>query len=203
MNFLAHAFLSGDDSEILVGNFVADSIKGRMIDKYSPMIQTGVVLHRAIDHFTDTHPIVRQSVSRLQPTFRKYAGVVADIYFDHYLALHWKSYSEVELQDFASHVYMVLLKRYTILPPRTKRILPWMIAQNWLVGYANLNDLQRVFNGMSRRTSFYSGMEDAVDFLRLHYDEFHQDFVEYFPHLMLFCKQTITEIKLQNPDVGY
>ncbi len=191
MNFLAHAFLSGDDSEILFGNFVADSIKGSMIDKYSSLVKAGVALHRAIDYFTDTHPVVRQSVSRLQPTFRKYAGVVTDIYFDHYLALHWKQYSAVELQDFASHVYMVLLKRYSLLPPRTKRILPWMIAQNWLVGYANLNDLQRVFNGMSRRTNFDSGMEHAVEFLKDNYPEFESDFKVFFPELRIMCSDYI------------
>jgi len=184
MNFLAHAFLSGDDPDVLFGNFVADSIKGNMLTNYSPEIQKGVVLHRAIDEFTDHHPVVRLSTNRLQPVFHKYSGVITDIYYDHFLAKYWNDYTDLDLSTFVSRVYKLLIMRYTILPPRSKRILPWMIAQNWLVGYANLNDLQRVFNGMSRRARFDSGMDQSVGFLKIHYDEFLVDFRLFFPDLM-------------------
>lgn len=184
MNFLAHAFLSGNDPDILFGNFVADSIKGSMIERYTPEVKQGVILHRAIDDFTDHHPVVRKSIERLQPAFRKYSGVVTDIYFDHFLAKYWSEYTDQDLSAFATRVYKLLIVRYASLPPRSKRILPWMIAQNWLVGYANLNDLQRVFNGMSRRARFDSGMDHAVGFLKIHYGEFLDDFRMFFPELM-------------------
>lgn len=184
MNFLAHAFLSGNDPDVLFGNFVADSIKGNMIERYSDKVRQGVVIHRAIDNFTDHHPVVRKSIERLQPSFRKYSGVVTDIYFDHFLAKYWNDYSDQDLAAFASRVYKLLIMRYALLPPRSKRILPWMIAQNWLVGYANLNDLQRVFYVMSRRARFDSGMDQAVVFLKIHYGEFRDDFRIFFPELI-------------------
>ncbi|PKP50650.1 MAG: DUF479 domain-containing protein [Bacteroidetes bacterium HGW-Bacteroidetes-1] len=194
MNFLAHAYLSGDDPDLLFGNFVADSIKGKTLNTFESRVRDGVLLHRAIDTFTDNHPVVRLGVTRLQPDFRKFSGVILDIYFDHFLAMHWKEYNQIELKAFASHVYWNLLSRYYILPPRTKRILPWMMAQDWLVGYANLNDLQRVFNGMSRRTNFNSGMENAVDFLMENYAAFETDFRIFFPELRIYAADFIDQI---------
>ena len=184
MNFLAHAFLSGDNPKVLFGNFVADSIKGKMIEKFNGAMLKGVHLHRAIDTFTDQHPIVKQSVKRLQPEFLRFSPVIVDMYYDHFLAANWANYSSRELSSFSVEVYRVLLRNYGKLPPRSKRILPWMMAQNWLTGYANLNDLHRSFTMMSRRTSFESRMENAVDFLKLHYADFEQDFMEFFPDLI-------------------
>lgn len=184
VNFLAHAFLSGSDHQVLIGNFVADSIKGKMLQRYDEGIQKGVFLHRSIDAYTDQHIVVRKSVERLQPVFRKFSPVIADIYYDHFLAVHWKDYSSIELSDFSTAVYKILIRNFSKLPPRSKRLLPWMVAQNWLTGYANLHDLQRVFNGMSRRTSFESGMENAVGFLKKNYQDFETDFRLFFPDLV-------------------
>lgn len=189
MNFLAHAYLSGNNPDVLFGNFVADGIKGSAVDGYALDIRKGITLHRAIDAFTDNHPIVKQSVKRLQPVFKKYSVVIVDIYYDHFLAKNWTTYSSMELKDFAANIYKLLTKRYNLLPSRTKRALPFMIAQNWLVGYAKLNELHRIFLGMSRRARFNSGMENAVDFLRLHYKEFEQDFTHFFPELKAYCQQ--------------
>ena len=184
MNFLAHAFLSGDNPEVLFGNFVADSIKGKMIEKYDGSMLRGVHLHRAIDAYTDQHPVVKESVKRLQPEFLRFSPVIVDMYYDHFLATNWASYSSRELSAFSVEVYRVLLRNFSKLPPRSKRILPWMMAQNWLTGYANLADLHRSFLMMSRRINFESHMENAVDFLKLHYADFEQDFKEFFPDLI-------------------
>ncbi|MBU1010312.1 MAG: DUF479 domain-containing protein [Bacteroidetes bacterium] len=202
MNFLAHALLSGTDPDILFGNFVADSIKGKKIEAYPDKVRLGVDLHRAIDSYTDTHPVVVESVARLRPEFRLFSAVIADIYFDHFLARNWTAYSQADLHVFAAGVYRILLKRYAILPPRSRRILPWMMAQNWLVGYANLRDLQRVFNGMSRRSAFDSGMEKAVDFLKLNYAEFEQDFARFFPDMILFATDKLNELNLPDALAG-
>lgn len=196
MNFLAHAFLSGEDHQLLIGNFVADSIKGKQLQHYSTGIKKGVMLHRAIDTYTDQHDVVKVSVNRLRPEFNRFSPVIVDIYFDHFLAVHWKDYADIELSVFTSNVYKVLIRNFSKLPQRSKRILPWMIAQNWLTGYANLHDLQRVFNGMSRRTKFNSGMENAVDFLKEHYPCFESDFRRFFPDM-------IVEAEIQLNKLGY
>lgn len=190
MNFLAHAYLSGDDPEVLFGNFVADGIKGTAAENYPETIRKGIALHRRIDAYTDAHPVVKQSVERLQPKFRKYAVVIVDIYYDHFLARNWNEYSRRDLTEFSLWVYKQLIVRYRMLPKRTKRALPFMIAQNWLVGYANLRDLDRVFRGMAWRARFDSGMEHAVPFLKQHYAEFEKEFRLFFPDLVRFCEQS-------------
>jgi acyl carrier protein phosphodiesterase len=185
MNFLAHAFLSGDDDEILVGNFIADAVKGKDASRFSHGVQNGIRLHRQIDTYTDNHPVFIRSKGRIQGEYGKFAGVVIDIYYDHFLALYWTNYSDKDLSEFAVKVYTLMLNNYKILPARSKRILPYMIIHNWLVGYSRFKDLQWVFNGMSRRSRKYeSGMEGAVDSLRRDYDNFKSDFEAFFPDMI-------------------
>ena len=134
MNFLAHAYLSGNDDAILVGNFIADAVKGNSIDRFSEDIQKGIKLHREIDHFIDNHPVFHRSKQRLQKEYGKFSGVIIDIYYDHFLAKGWDTYSDKDLSEFALHVYRLMLENYSVLPPRSKRILPYMVIHNWLVG---------------------------------------------------------------------
>lgn len=193
MNFLAHAYLSGKNESILFGNFIADSVKGKMIERYDEEVKEGIFLHRAIDNFTDTHPVVAHSVEKLRPKFRKYASVVVDIYYDHFLAANWQRYATQDLVDYTMYVYKILIRCYFALPQRVKRILPWMIAQNWLCGYANFADLQQVFNGMSRRASYESEMQHAVTFLKENYTFFETDFFLFFDEIQAFCKRYLLE----------
>ena len=185
MNFLAHASLSGNDDEILIGNFIADAVKGNRIDRFNEGIQKGIKLHREIDSYTDHHPVFIRSKHRISKEYDKFSGVIIDIYYDHFLAVNWDSYSNEELSEFALHVYRLMLENYDILPARSKRILPYMVIHNWLVGYSRFTDLQWVFNGMSRRSRKYnSGMENAVESLKKDYSSFGEDFKEFFPDMI-------------------
>jgi acyl carrier protein phosphodiesterase len=185
MNFLAHAYLSGNDEDILIGNFIADAVKGNKVDRFREGIHKGIMLHREIDDYTDHHPVFLRSKHRLQKEYGKFSGVIVDIYYDHFLAAGWSAYSEKDLSEFAVFVYRLMLENYKVLPPRSKRILPYMIIHNWLVGYSRFKDLQWVFNGMSRRSSKYnSGMEGAVESLKRDYEAFQGDFTEFFPDMI-------------------
>ena len=185
MNFLAHAYLSGDDEDILIGNFIADAVKGNNTARFRDGIQKGILLHREIDKFTDQHAVFIRSKNRIQEQYGKFSGVVIDIYYDHFLAVEWDSYSDKELSEFALYVYNLMFENYAILPARSKRILPYMAIHNWLVGYSRFKDLQWVFNGMSRRSKQYnSGMEGAVESLKNDYESFQKDFKEFFPDLV-------------------
>lgn len=185
MNFLAHAFLSGSNDRLLIGNFIADAVKGNHIDQYSEDIRKGITLHRSIDSYTDHHPMFIQSKNRIRSEYGKFSAVIIDIYYDHFLALNWSDYSEEDLSEYVLHVYELMLRNYEILPPRSKRVLPYMIIHNWLLGYSRFNDLQWVFNGMSRRSKKYkSGMENAVHSLKKHYDPLKEDFKQFFPDLI-------------------
>ncbi len=185
MNFLAHAFLSGNNDDILIGNFIADAVKGNHMEKFREGIRQGIKLHREIDSFTDAHPVFARSKHRIAGQYGKFSGVIIDIYYDHFLAAGWSEWSDSDLSEFALQVYQLMLENYPILPARSKRILPYMIIHNWLVGYSRFKDLRWVFKGMARRTrEYHSGMETAVESLEEHYDAFRQDFREFFPDMI-------------------
>lgn len=201
MNFLAHAHLSGKNDHVLFGNFIADAVKGNGFLKFNQDIQDGIRLHRKIDSYTDSHIIFKESLNRIRKDFGKYSGIVVDIYYDHFLAYNWKDYSSVKLTSFASHIYKVLQQNYEYLPQRTKRMLPFLVTQNWLVGYANFDDLSLVFYGMDRRTEFRSGMTKAVEVLEKNYNKLKVDFEFYYPQLEKYSREELLRIQQLNDQV--
>ncbi|MFZ4413656.1 MAG: ACP phosphodiesterase [Bacteroidales bacterium] len=191
MNFLAHVYLSGNNEQLILGNLIADAVKGKQIDDFSNDILKGIKLHRLIDTYTDRHIVFKTSVSRLEPVYKKYACVIADIFYDHFLAKNFHKYSSIPLSQTAHTTYKILIRNYSILPPKSKRMLPFMVIQNWLQGYANLTDLQRVFNGMSRRASFVSGMENAIIDLKKDYTAYETEFSLFFPDIISYTQQML------------
>ena len=193
MNFLAHLLLSGPVgataySDIVLGNFIADSVPGRQLEAYPPAVQAGIRLHRAIDTFTDQHPVVRRSTLRLREAgYGKYAGVISDMFLDHFLARHFAGFSPEPLADFARRVYGQLMARQAEMPARVQHLLGYMVQHNWLLGYAETAGLARALSGLSRRASPGSGMETAVEELLRHYDAYEADFQEFFPQLRDFA----------------
>jgi acyl carrier protein phosphodiesterase len=201
MNFLAHAHLSGNNDEILFGNFIADAVKGKQWEKYNGPIQTGILLHRQIDVFTDRHILFKKSMNRIRNEYGRYSGVVVDIYYDHFLAEGWGNYHQTELRSFSRHVYAVLSKRFLLLPDRTKRMLPFLIAQDWLTSYADLSGLERVFRGMDRRTSLLSGMSNAVEGLEKNYDALKKDFTSFYPELQAFAETALEKLRKKGDNI--
>lgn len=191
MNFLAHIYLSGADKELLLGNFIADSLKGRSYLKYPPGIQRGVVLHRAIDFYTDTHPTVRKSISRLFGTYGHYSGIIVDIVYDHFLASHWKEYSPVPLDLFVSDFYNLLQEHFSILPKTVQQFMPYMIKDNWLLSYASLDGIGRILYQMNERTKRKSNMNFAIVELEEHYEDFEAEFLSFFEELRIFVREKI------------
>ncbi|WP_299104883.1 ACP phosphodiesterase [uncultured Tenacibaculum sp.] len=194
MNFLAHLYLSGDNKELMIGNFIADHVKGNQFSHFSEDIQKGIQLHRNIDSYTDTHPIVRESKRRLHERYRHYDGVIIDIFFDHFLAKNWKNYSEIPLSVFVNSVYNLLNENIAILPQKTQEMLPYMIEYNWLYNYQFAKGIQEVLNGMNRRTEGKSKMNLATEDLLNHYAVFEQDFTSFFAELQSFCKEKISSL---------
>jgi acyl carrier protein phosphodiesterase len=194
MNFLAHLYLSGDDEEIITGNFIADHVKGRAFFSYSQGIRAGILLHRDIDMFTDSHPQFLESKQRLGIKYRKYAGVIADMFYDHFLASGWDTFSTEDIDRFTGRMYAVVLKRYLILPPRTKRILPFMAKDNWLKGYGTFEGLERALKGMDKRTPFESLMGEAIEDLRRDYGLYHHEFSLFFLDIIRFAEHRRKEI---------
>lgn len=189
MNFLAHLYLSGDNPKTMVGNFIGDFVKGKhLADKFEPEIVNGIELHRAIDSFTDSHPIVLKSKMRLRGTYRHYAPVIVDVFYDHFLAKLWDDYyPALSLERYARHAYTTLENFHAILPQAVRELLPYMVSGNWLVNYASTEGIRRTLAGMSRRSRFDPKMDESIDDLQGHYEEFRSEFVAFFPELEKFA----------------
>ncbi len=194
MNFLAHIYLSFDDPEITLGNFFADHIRGNRYKHFPEKVQKGIMLHRAIDTYTDAHPIAKQSSKRLHKNYSHYSRVIVDIYYDHFLAKNWSTYSPVPLKEYVNKFYDLLEENFEILPLGTQRMMPYMITDNWLYNYSNLAGISRVLNGMDRRTKNRSQMNFAIIDLKEHYNAFEQEFTEFFKDLITFSRQKFIQI---------
>ena len=185
MNYLAHIFLSGNHPKIMIGNFVADSIKGKKYLSYPPEIQKGILLHRQIDTTTDAHPSFRKSTKRLHEKYGHYSGIIVDIFYDHFLAKNWTDYSDIPLEDYIQSFYKLLRDNFEVLPANIQKMAPIMMEGNWLLIYAELEGIDRVLYGMNRRTKLRSGMDKAGEDLRMYYKEFEADFRIVFKDLQI------------------
>lgn len=197
MNFLAHIYLSGDNELITIGNFAGDGVRGNKYKLYPIEVQVGIQLHRAIDTFTDAHPLFRQCTKRLHKGYGHYSGVIVDIFFDHFLAKNWSSYSTIPLEDYIAEFYKCLNVHFELLPPRFKKLTPIMIEGNWLLSYAKIEGIQSVLNGMNHRTKGRSKMNEATKELKEHYEAFEQDFTAFFTELIAFSELKRLELKKQ------
>lgn len=195
MNYLAHTFLSGNDEELLLGNFIADAVKGKQAALYTPGIARGIRLHRLIDTYTDTHPVVGETKARLRPRYKKYAPVVADLYFDHFLASRFEEFSPEPLASYTSRVYTLINRHLHKLPERVQYFFPYMMKQNWLLSYAEVTGIGQALGGLSRRTTFESGMETAAEELLENYSHYNEEFSVFFPELMAYVEEVKQELK--------
>ena len=191
MNFLAHIFLSGSDIELITGNFIGDFVKGKDLETYPAGIKRGIVLHRKIDQFTDQHDIVLETKKRLRPKYRHYAPVIADVYYDHFLACKWSNYHTEDLKSYTTSFYKKIHQQQAYIPSSAQHMLSYMSAQDWLYHYQFIEGIDRALTGMSRRTKFDSGMETASEELKENYEDYEREFEQFFPHLQLMCEQFI------------
>ena len=176
MNYLAHILLSGTNPDVIIGNFIADSIKGSKYNSYPVEIQKGILLHRQIDTITDAHPAFRKSTKRLHKNYGHYSGIIVDIFYDHFLAKNWSDYSDILLDAYIQTFYKLLRDNFDILPANIQKMAPVMIEGNWLLIYAELEGIDRVLAGMNRRTKNRSGMDKAGQELKEFYTLFEADF---------------------------
>lgn len=190
MNYLAHCVLSGSHPAILFGNFIADSVRGKMIERYPVDIRRGILLHRFIDQFTDTHEVFRQSKSRLWFSQRHYAAVVVDMVYDHFLALHFEHFTGRMLGEYAEWVYGVVESFKVWMPPRVRQFFPHMRRQNWLYAYRDLHAVEQALLGMSHRSRQQPNpLVYAPESIRAHYHLLFEDFCLFFPDIQRASKE--------------
>ena len=183
MNYLAHVFLSGENEEIVVGNFIGDYVKGENFKKYSDPIKKGILLHRDIDVFTDRNKIVRKSKSYLKNKYGKYSGIIIDIFYDHFLAKNWHRFSSQPLEDFTEKLHRTLEKYFEILPEKVKQFVPSFINNKWIKTYQSVAGIEKVLKRMSSITTLPDETLYAINILRDNYSALEEDFLKYFPEI--------------------
>lgn len=192
MNYLAHFYLSFGQEPLIVGNLLGDFVRGRLDHPrnsfYSTPIKQGILLHRHIDSFTDTHPIGEACRRSLPAQFGKYKGVVMDMYFDYFLAKYFAEFHAQPLQDFSQEIYGILTKHRAVLPVESHRLVDAMIQYDWLYHYQFMEGMSRSFAGMSRRFAFLKGIDQADEELTKNEPLYEGYFRAFFPELMAACQ---------------
>jgi len=180
MNFLAHIYLSGNNDDIKFGNYIGDFVKGKKYNKYKDDIKKGILLHREIDSYTDRHPIVHKSIVRLRPAYGKYAGVVVDILYDHFLAKNWNNYSPVPLKSFVIDFHYTVLERLGKLPHKARRFTFPFLKKKRLICYADLSCFEEVLQKMAVYTSMPNKVSEAMIIIKKDYNLFYEEFKAFF-----------------------
>jgi acyl carrier protein phosphodiesterase len=188
MNVLAHIYLSGDSDEIIIGNYIGDYVKGSDYLKYPEMVKKGIILHRHIDEFTDKHPVVHRSKILFTSKYHKYAGVVVDILYDHYLTREWDTFSRRPIESITYQFYRAMVNNYDILPPNVRDRFPFFIINNWIESYKTSNGLKHVLSALSKRTSLPAESKYAIKTFKKNYYSLGEDFMEFFPQLIEYVE---------------
>ncbi len=198
MNYLAHIYLSGDSDEIKIGNFIGDYVKGNKYIHFPDQIAYGIQMHRRIDSFTDQHADVKEFIKFIKPGYGRYAGIVGDIFLDHFLASNWNEYSAISLRQFTKHAHGVFIGNFGILPFRVKQFLPFLIQHKRLESYAIRENLFQVLEIMSRRTSLPSNSQWALEMLNQEYNQFEALFRSFFSEIIEYV-ETDFNVRISKP----
>jgi acyl carrier protein phosphodiesterase len=181
-------FLSGDASELLVGNLMGDFVKGKLNGRFPPGIEQGILLHREIDSFAGQNRYFLRSKQRLDQSFGLYRGVLVDLFYDHFLAAHWEDYADIPLSLFISDAWRVLCEHKELLPDRLQRIMPLMF-RDWLPSYRDTAGIAAVLHRISHfRLKRANRLGEGAEALRNHYGELQGDFRKFFPELVAFSE---------------
>lgn len=188
MNYLAHLFLAGESAESLIGNLAGDFVKGPLHDRFPPEIRQGIVAHRRIDAFTDSHPSVAAFRRVLIPEQGHWSRVIADVFFDHFLACNFDEYAGEALEEFVDRVHRKIDRRLGLLPDRLARVWPYMRDQQWLLSYRNVDGIEMALRGLSRRIARHPPLFDAIHHLDDSRDELLHRFRAFFPDVIVFAR---------------
>jgi len=198
MNYLAHAYLSFNELGILTGNMISDFVKGKKKFDFSLTIQQGIALHRAIDQFTDFHPITQEAKSYFKKDYRLYSGAFVDVVYDHFLANDKNEFAnEKELDSFCQSTYINLQKNEAGLPEKFLQMLPYMKEQNWLFHYKRREGIEKSFGGLARRAVYLSESAIAFSIFNNHYQELENCYQLFFPELKIFSSQYVSQLNNQ------
>jgi len=190
VNYLAHLFLSDGSTESVIGSVMGDFVKGPLAGRYSPGLRRAIELHRRIDSYTDAHPQVRASRNRISPARRRFAGIMVDMFYDHFLAARWVEFSGVPLTDFARDVYALLSREEADLTTEMRWVVDRMAAQDWLTSYRDPAAIAEALDRMSRRLKRENTLAGSAEELMSNYAALEADFRSFFPDVIELVAST-------------
>jgi len=196
MNYLAHIFLSGKNEEVLIGNFIADSIRNKQVEELPEGMKKGVLLHRKIDTFTDQHPAVKETTKLLNAAHGKYAPVLLDIFYDYFLMKNWERYSDEDFDIFKERSYRILEKHMEWIPLKMRKNLPAMIAADWLTSYGKLEGIEFTISKVKSRVSKPDFLENPIESIFDHEEMLNNNFNLFFPDLQQVVKEEMKILRI-------
>ncbi|MBT8340142.1 MAG: DUF479 domain-containing protein [Desulfatitalea sp.] len=189
MNYLAHFFMADIVGGSFTGQFLGDFVKGSAVDDYTPEISTGIRFHRRIDTFSDAHAITRHSRACFTPRRRRFAGVIVDMCYDHFLVNHWQRFNPLPLPVLAQRVYAELSENLGMLPTQAQPMATRMISMDWLGAYAGLDNIAVAIDRIAARLRHGERFMGAIDEVRSNYQLLERDFMTFFPQLVHFSRR--------------
>jgi len=201
VNYLAHLYLSPPGEDALLGSLLGDFVKVPLTStevsaRYGTEVTRAIELHRRIDSFTDAHSVVTASRNRVSSSRRRYAGIMVDMFYDHFLAKYWDEFHHCPLDVFTADFYRLLMRRYAQLPERAQRTARYMVDLDWLGSYAQLESIDTALNRMSQRLRRTNTLVDSADELKACYTEFEQDFRRFLPDVVAFAQTSASKLDL-------
>lgn len=191
MNLVAHQYLSFNNPSLQIGNLLGEVVKGNRYLDYPLSIQNGILLHRAIDSFTDNHPIVKKSCSYFHESQSKYSPIIIDLIYDYFLIKHWRKFHPISFQQFKENCYDLFHYNYDNFPDTLKEIIDHLLRYDWFENYSTIEGIQKTLNGISKRTKFENNLTSATKTIQNHLQNLEEDFLTFFPELVEFCKNYI------------
>lgn len=199
MNYLAHLYLSGESEKMIVGNFIGDYVKGKKYQDFPEDISKGILLHRQIDSFTDSHKLTKEAKKLFRDDFGLYSGIVVDFFYDHFLAKNWANYSPISLRTFAKRMHAIFLANFRYLPVRVQSFLPFLIQNKRLESYASVDGIVQSLKIMGNYSSVPSKSAEAKAILLENYDVL-DNYATAFMDDMLQYVAIEHGVKIKKPD---
>lgn len=190
MNFLAHSYLSFSEEQ-LVGNMIADFVKNRDVSRLPESIQKGIKLHRAIDTFTDAHPLIHEAKAPFRPLVRLYSGAFVDVAFDYFLANDTTENSQREWQEHSQRVYAVLRRYEEFLPEVFKKVLDKMQQDDWLYNYRNEWGIEYSFRNVVNKAQFLDKTTNVFPAFLANKDFLREKYEIFFPEIKSFAQDFV------------
>jgi len=190
MNILFHMFLSGNDPELLVGNFMGDFVKGPLSDAYQPRIRQGLLLHRKIDSFAQNDPDFQASRLRLPSRYGLYRGILVDLFYDHFLADNWQRWSKSRLPEYLLWAREAIEKHQPIMSKQLQGFIP-VIFDELLPSYSSISGIESALQRMSRRVKRVNPLAEGGRELAHHYQELKADFERFIVAAQSFSTELI------------